>query len=70
MELTEQELLDEWGREFLAESRRRTDLIRFDKFTKGTWWDKKPDADDHTNIMPIGQSVLLVSPQLVQNPGY
>ena len=69
-ELTEQELLDEWGREFLAEGRRRTDLIRFDKFTKGTWWDKQPDPDDHTNIMPIGQSVLLVSPQLKQNPGY
>lgn len=69
-ELTEQELLDEWGREFLAEGRRRTDLIRFDKFTKGTWWDKQPDADDHTNIMPIGQAVLLESPQLEQNPGY
>ncbi len=69
-ELTEQELLDEWGREFLAEGRRRTDLIRFDKFTKGTWWDKSPDPDDHTNIMPIGQAVLLISPQLRQNPGY
>jgi len=69
-EITEQELLDEWGREFLVEARRRTDLVRFDKFTKGTWWDKKPDADDHTNIMPIGQNVLGSSPQLVQNPGY
>jgi starch-binding outer membrane protein, SusD/RagB family len=69
-ELTEQELLDEWGREFLVEGRRRTDLIRFDKFTKGTWWDKKPDADDHFNIMPIGQNVLGTAPQLKQNPGY
>ncbi len=69
-QLTEQELLDEWGREFLLEARRRTDLIRFDKFSKGTWWDKKPDADDHTNIMPLGQSVLGASPQLIQNPGY
>ncbi|MHB1178462.1 MAG: RagB/SusD family nutrient uptake outer membrane protein [Daejeonella sp.] len=68
--LTEQELLDEWGREFLAEGRRRTDLIRFDKFTKGTWWDKTPDADDHTNIIPIGQNILGASPQLKQNPGY
>lgn len=34
------------------------------------WWDKQPDPDDHTNIMPIGQAVLLVSPQLQQNPGY
>jgi len=69
-ELTEQELLDEWGREFLAEGRRRTDLIRFDKFTKGAWWDKSPDADDHTNIMPIGQTVLGSNPQLKQNVGY
>ena len=69
-ELTEQELLDEWGREFMVEGRRRTDLIRFDKFSKGTWWDKLPDADDHTNIMPLGQDVLSTSFQLKQNPGY
>ncbi|RYF48066.1 MAG: RagB/SusD family nutrient uptake outer membrane protein, partial [Cytophagaceae bacterium] len=68
--LTEQELLDEWGREFIAEGRRRTDLIRFDKFNSGTWWDKQPDADDHTKIFPIGFNVLNVSPQLKQNPGY
>jgi hypothetical protein len=69
-ELTEQELLDEWGREFLAEGRRRTDLIRFNKFTKGTWWDKTPDNADHLKIFPIGQNVLNVNPQLRQNPGY
>jgi len=34
--LTAQELLDEWGREFLAEKRRRTDLNRFGLFTTGT----------------------------------
>ena len=69
-ELTEQELLDEWGREFLAEGRRRIDLIRFNKFTTGTWWDKTPDASEHLKIFPIGQNVLNVNPQLVQNPGY
>ncbi|GAB3307775.1 RagB/SusD family nutrient uptake outer membrane protein [Hymenobacter tenuis] len=68
--LTEQELLDEWGREFVAEGRRRIDLIRFDKFNTGMWWDKQPDADDHTKIYPIGFNVLNVSPQLKQNPGY
>lgn len=68
--LTEQELLDEWGREFLGEGRRRTDLIRFDQFNTGTWWDKQPDADKHTSIFPIGFNVLNVSPQLKQNPGY
>jgi hypothetical protein len=69
-ELTEQELLDEWGREFIVEGRRRTDLVRWDKYTTGTWWDKTPDKDGHTNIFPIGLNVLGTSPQLVQNPGY
>jgi hypothetical protein len=69
-QLTDQEMLDEWGREFLVEGRRRTDLIRWGVFNKGTWWDKQADADDHTAIFPIGQNVLNVSTQLKQNPGY
>ena len=68
--LTESELLDEWGREFLGEGRRRTDLIRFGKFNTGIWWDKSADADNHTEIFPIGETVLGVSSQLKQNPGY
>jgi hypothetical protein len=69
-ELTEKELLDEWGREFLGEGRRRTDLIRFNKFTTGVWWDKDADASDHTKLYPIGTEILNASPQLKQNPGY
>ncbi len=69
-QLTDQEMLDEWGREFMVESRRRTDLIRWGKFNTGTWWDKQPDADNHTEIYPIGQDVINLSPQLIQNPGY
>jgi hypothetical protein len=69
-QLTDQEMLDEWGREFLVESRRRTDLIRWGKFSTGVWWDKQPDPDNHTEIFPIGQNVLNVSPDLKQNPGY
>lgn len=65
-----QEMLDEWGREFFAESRRRIDLIRFDKFCSGSWWDKTPDADDHTKIFPIMRPILNANPKLVQNPGY
>ena len=64
------EMLDEWGREFFAESRRRIDLIRFGKFTSGSWWDKNPDADDHTKIFPIMRPILNANPALVQNPGY
>jgi hypothetical protein len=69
-ELTDQEMIDEWGREFLGENRRRTDLIRWGVFNSGTWWDKKPDADNHTAIFPIGRDILGANPQLVQNPGY
>lgn len=69
-QLTDQEMLDEWGREFLVEGRRRTDLVRWGVFHSGTWWDKKPDADDHTTIFPIGQNVLNASRILKQNPGY
>lgn len=64
------EMLDEWGREFFAESRRRIDLIRFGKFCTGTWWDKTPDADDHTKIFPIMRPILNANHNLVQNPGY
>lgn len=64
------EMLDEWGREFFAESRRRIDLIRFGKFCTGTWWDKQPDADDHTKIFPIMRPILNSNHKLVQNPGY
>ncbi|OJU26087.1 MAG: hypothetical protein BGN92_00160 [Sphingobacteriales bacterium 41-5] len=70
VQLSEQEMLDEWGREFLLEGRRRIDLIRWGKFNTGKWWDKEPDNDDHTKIYPIGQEVISLSPQLKQNPGY
>jgi hypothetical protein len=68
--LTEQELLDEWGREFVGEGRRRIDLIRFGKFNSGIWWDKVADNDDHTKIYPIPFRALNVATQLKQNPGY
>lgn len=68
--LTEDELLDEWGREFISEGRRRTDLIRFGKFCSGIWWDKSPDADNHTEIMPLHRDVLSSNRKLRQNPGY
>lgn len=68
--LTDQEMLDEWGREFIGEGRRRTDMIRWGVFCTGSWWDKTPDSDNHTEIFPIGNSVLNINPQLKQNPGY
>lgn len=70
VELDEREMLAEWGREFFAEGRRRIDLIRFGKFSSGSWWDKTPDADAHTQIFPIMRPILNSNPELVQNPGY
>ena len=68
--LDEKELLDEWGREFLSESRRRTDLIRFGVFCSGVWWDKNADPDNHTIIFPLHRDVLNANPKLNQNDGY
>lgn len=69
-QLDEKEMLAEWGREFFAEGRRRIDLIRFGKFSSGTWWDKTPDANKNTEIFPIMRPILNSNPALVQNPGY
>ena len=63
------EMLDEWGREFIMESRRRTDLIRFGRF-QDEWWDKPADKDNHYAIFPITQPALEQNPYLKQNPGY
>lgn len=64
------EMLDEWGREFFAEGRRRIDLIRFGKFSSGRWWDKNPDTDDHYQIFPLTNYVLNLNHSLKQIPGY
>lgn len=68
--LDEKEMLAEWGREFFAEGRRRIDLIRYDKFNSGSWWDKTPDADKHTALFPITRTILNSNSNLEQNPGY
>ncbi len=70
VQLTEGELLDEWGREFFAEGRRRIDLIRFGKFNTSTWWDKAPDSDSHTSIFAIPRDAINANHDLKQNPGY
>ena len=69
-------ILDERQRELASECVRRTDLIRFDKFTKGNNWDWKngdrlgSDVDDIYNLFPIPESELTNNPTLVQNDGY
>ncbi|MDR1562598.1 MAG: RagB/SusD family nutrient uptake outer membrane protein, partial [Dysgonamonadaceae bacterium] len=43
--LDDYRLLDEWLIEFIGEGRRRTDLVRRDKFTTEKWWDHPADND-------------------------
>jgi hypothetical protein len=80
-QLTLQFILDERAREFHTESVRRTDLIRFDKFTKGYNWDWKgsdgaagnyigKDVDDKYKLFPIPQDEFTVNPYLTQNPDF
>lgn len=55
---------------------RRTDLIRFNKFTKGYNWDWKngerlgADVEDYLKLFPIPSTEFSNIPQLNQNDGY
>ena len=68
--LTLDELLAERGREFIFEGKRRTDLIRFGKFTTVSWWDHTPSSNNNVKISPIPTRQITANPNLVQNPGY
>jgi hypothetical protein len=70
-------ILDERSRELSWENTRRTDLIRFGKFTSAAYlWPWKGNAKDgiavgeYRNLFPIPNNDLVVNPNLVQNPGY
>lgn len=67
--LTMDELLAERGREFIFEGSRRDDLIRFGKFSTGTWWDHTASATTKA-LYPIPQQQRNLNPKLEQNPGY
>jgi hypothetical protein len=76
-QLTAQFLLDERGREFYYEGHRRTDLIRFGKFTDGNYnWQWKggtyagANTDNHLNLFPIPGDEVSANPNIKQNPGY
>ncbi len=75
-ELTLDFILAERQRELASELVRRTDLIRFDKFTKGNNWDWKDgvrlgqDVDDKYKLFPIPESEIVNNPTLIQNTGY
>ncbi len=69
--LTEQDLLDERGRELYTEFWRRNDLIRFGQYTRN-WEFKNPDAVNNPDreLFPIPATQVILNPNLVQNPGY
>ena len=76
-EITEENLRDEWCREFFMEGRRRSDLVRFDSFTGNKYlWDWKGGAangisvDSHFNVYPIPADDVMNNENLEQNPGY
>lgn len=76
-ELTLDFLMDERGRELNLEGHRRSDLIRFGKFTGGSYlWPWKGGTVNGTAIsenyklFPIPLTALEANPNLEQNPGY
>lgn len=76
-ELTLDFLIDERGRELNFEGHRRSDLIRFGKFTGGSYlWPWKGNVLNGTSIpdtyklFPIPLTALDANPNLTQNPGY
>jgi hypothetical protein len=76
-ELTTDFILDEKGREFYWEAQRRTDLVRYNKLTAGTYlWAWKGGTmggigvESKYNLFPIPTSDLLANPNLEQIKGY
>ncbi len=72
-------ILAERGRELLFEAKRRTDLVRFGKFSGGSYlWAWKGNAPGGTSVdakydlFPLPANELAANPSLVghQNPGY
>lgn len=63
-------MLDEWAEEFVAEGRRRTDLVRWNAYVTEDWWDHKATNKANLNRFPIHYSVMGTNNLLEQNPGY
>ncbi|RYY35132.1 MAG: RagB/SusD family nutrient uptake outer membrane protein [Sphingobacteriaceae bacterium] len=75
--LTLDMIIDERGRELYWEGFRRTDLVRFGRYTSGSYlWPYKGGViggrgmEDFRNIFPIPSADVIANPNLVQNPGY
>ena len=67
--LTLDELYDEKGREMCYETARRTDMIRFGRFTL-PMWDKNYTDNPRVTIFPIPYTAVSMNPNLKQHPEY
>lgn len=70
--LDEWRMLDEWMIEFIGEGRRRTDLIRWDKYTTESWWDHPADGPSkkHFNRFPIPEQAINTNQLIEQDEAY
>jgi hypothetical protein len=76
-QLTTDFILDERGRELYYEATRRTDLVRYGKFTSAAYlWAWKGGVQggtsvaDKYNVFPLPSTDLSANPNLIQNSGY
>lgn len=69
-------ILAERSRELYWEGTRRTDLIRFSRYTNNYNWPWKGGVQNGTSvdvtkaIFPIPNNIIVINPNLTQNPGY
>ena len=76
-DLTLDFILDERSRELYWEGLRRTDLIRYNRFTSSTYlWPFKGNeptgvgVDEYRNLFPLPANVVAINSNLTQNEGY
>ena len=75
-ELTLDFILAERARELFWEGHRRTDLIRFNRFTQNSVWQWKGGilagrpTEQFRDLYPLPATEIVANPNLTQNPGY
>ena len=76
-EMTLDFILNERSRELYWEGLRRTDLIRYNRFTTSSYlWPFKGNeptgvgVDDYRNVFPLPANVIAINSNLTQNEGY